>query len=141
MQPKQNNKNIMFSSKKRQTGRTSRMIEKAHHLARQGKSVCIIAYNTQDAMRILNIIGTPTHYKNITVISQNDLDNDNDNFPYSFDWETCKFSGNSFVALIDHRVFENKIASLLDHWTRYDIEERDELSESRPNPRPTEISF
>lgn len=103
----------LFAPSKRQTGRTTRMIEHARALAGQGKAVYIIAVNDHDAGRIRRLVGVPN--RGIKVETEESLPN--------FDWRTMqlKRAWPNCVVLVDHYAIEARITAQVEMMTRYDL--------------------
>lgn len=96
---------------KRQTGRTTRMVQKAHELDLQGRVVYIVALH-DDQHRIEGLVGEST--TGIKVETLGSL--------RTYDLEACVLHGAhpNCVVLVDHSVIEHRFEAMLKELHRYD---------------------
>lgn len=112
--------------KLRGTGRTTRMLEHAKKLAREGRAVYVIADNTNDARRLQMLCGEP----NLGIKFETPRS------PGNFDWEQMRLVGAhpNCVVLVDHYAIEDRFARVLEMLHAYD-EPFAEESNSNGEPR------
>ena len=98
--------------KLRATGRTTRMLEHAKKLAREGRAVYVIADNTRDARRLQMLCGEPT--LGIKFETPPTIGN--------LDWEHMQLRGAhpNCVVLVDHYAIEDRFARVLAMLHAYD---------------------
>lgn len=98
--------------KLRGTGRTTRMLEHAKKLAREGRAVYVIADNTEDARRLQMHCGEPS----LGIKFETPLTLGN------FDWEQMRIRGAhpNCVVIVDHHAIEDRFARVLAMLHAYD---------------------
>jgi hypothetical protein len=110
--------------RRRQTGRTSRMIAHAFELSEQGRAVYIIAANTRHAKDLqarVSLYGIRvTHGIKIETP---------ESVRSTFDWQALTLIGAhpNCVVLVDHYAIESHFEHVLQMWTRYDLPPQDRL--------------
>ena len=99
---------------KRRTGRTSRMLERARQLARDGRAVYVVAASQHHARQIKQMLGSDEG-GGIKVESADGLRN-------SLDWEglTLRGAHPNCVVLVDHYAIESRYSAIIEEWLRYD---------------------
>ncbi len=92
--------------KLRGMGRTTRLLEHAKKLAREGRAVYVIADNTRDMRRLEILCGEPS--LGIKFETPRSLGN--------FDWEQMRLLGAhpNCVVLVDHHAIEDRFARVLE---------------------------
>lgn len=104
-----------FIEKNKQTGKTSRMMEKAVELAKNGKFVYVVTHdkNMVDYCK-RKISKENMHFLNSLKIQVNSVSECNSG---SIDWDNLRLRGypNSCL-LLDHYVLEIKFSSILNSW-------------------------
>ena len=98
--------------KLRGTGRTTRMLEHAKKLAREGRAVYVIADNTRDMRRLEILCGE----------SKLGIKFETPSTPGNFEWEAMRLRGAhpNCVVLVDHWAIESKFARVLEMLHAYD---------------------
>lgn len=98
---------------KRQTGRTTRMLEHAKALAKAGRAVYIIAANEQQRRWLEDRIGQGP--MGIKVETWETLRN--------FDWQTMSLLGAhpNCAVVVDHFAIESRFRRMLEELVRYDV--------------------
>jgi len=101
---------------KRQTGRTTRMLEEALMTARAGRRVCIVMASETEVDRAKQWLRVPSRYNNaherIEVITPS---------ARSFSWENLQPIGWRAEVFLDHLVIERRIGqALLEMWEKFD---------------------
>lgn len=98
--------------KLRGTGRTTRLLEHAKKLAREGRAVYVIAGNARDALRLQMLCGEPTL----------GIKFETPRSPGNFDWEQMRMIGAhpNCVVLVDHHAIEDRFARVLEMLHAYD---------------------
>ena len=96
--------------RKRLTGRTSRMIDEAIRLARDGRAVYVIAMQFQEIQRIIDDRFPGSGIKVEQAI------------PEKFDWYRMRPWGanSNCVWLIDHYIIEARFEPMIREWCRFD---------------------
>lgn len=109
----------MFSiTKKKGTGRTTRMMEEAGRCAREGRKVCVVAASQRDVQRLRREHPECVRL-GVTFVPCGALS--------FWDWRQATvdgFFGSEGVVLFDHFAIECSFGRLLEMWHRFD-EERD----------------
>lgn len=95
------------------TGRTTRMLEHAKKLAREGRTVYVIADNTRDMHQMEITCGEPKlgiKFMSVTSV------------PGYFDWERMRAVGmkEGAIVLVDHHAIEDKFSKVLEMLHAYD---------------------
>lgn len=101
---------------KRQTGRTTRMLEHAKQLSAKGRAVYIVADNQREANRMQLALGDGPHgIKVETPWSLGDC----------LDWQTLTLRGAhpNCVVLVDHHAIEDRFGAVLRMLHAYDAPE------------------
>lgn len=99
---------------KRQTGRTTRMIQEAIAVASQGKTVVVLMKDEHQAKLWRSVAGGVQGIEIICMRLR---------MP-EFDWKTLTFTAGPHIKkklLIDHDVFEAYQRDMLKAWTQYDL--------------------
>jgi hypothetical protein len=98
---------------KGRTGRTTRMLEHAVQLSKEGKAVYVVAANELDALRLEREVGPLV--RGVKFESA-------DAFP-ELDWRTMTLprAWPNVVVLVDHYAIEQRIGAALQMMTRYDL--------------------
>lgn len=98
--------------KLRGTGRTTRMLEHAKKLAREGRAVYVIADNTRDMRRLETLCGEPSL----------GIKFETPDSPGNFVWEEMRLRGAhpNCVVLVDHHAIEDRFARVLEMLHAYD---------------------
>lgn len=96
----------LFDEKLRQTGRTTRMLEKAKKLAQEGRAVYILAANRAERSRLKALLGI--NDLGISVEALSALSN--------FDWNNLSLRGAhpNCIVLVDHYALEREIQRRLE---------------------------
>lgn len=96
----------------RQSGRTTRMLEDARRLSREGRAVYVIAANGQHAATLRGELND----KSISVETVHTLGN--------FDWVTMSLRGAhpNCCVLVDHYAIESRFSLMLEMLKRYDVQ-------------------
>lgn len=99
---------------KRQTGRTTRMLDHARELSKQQRAVYIVAANERHAVMLRKQLGDEPH--GIKVETEDSLGN--------LDWETLtmRWAHPNCVLLVDHYAIESRFGRALEMLTRYDVD-------------------
>ena len=103
----------------RQTGRTTRMLEEAKRLTREGRAVYVIAANKNEQLRIAKLLGNENPYNNEFGIKIETPDT-----PGNFNWETLSLIGAHprCAVLVDHFAIEKHIGyRLLNELHKFDL--------------------
>jgi hypothetical protein len=100
--------------KLRQTGRTTRMLDEAKKLAKDGRAVYVVADSKQQAYYIRKMAGEDGEKLGIKFESIGGLSN--------FDWDTMRTRGShpNCVFLLDHFVIEARFSPIIEALHRYD---------------------
>ena len=110
--------------RKRQTGRTSRMIAHAFELAEQGRAVYIIAADAEHAKDLKERVDAYDRgvTRGIKVETPESVRS-------TFDWQTLTLVGANpnCTVLVDHYTIESYFEYVLQMWTRYDLPSNDRL--------------
>lgn len=97
----------------RRTGRTTRMLDHAKQLSREGRAVYIIAASEREVKRLREMLGPG--YPDIKIETSGSLPN--------FDWEflTLRGAHPNCRVLIDHYAIEVRYARMLEMLHYYDL--------------------
>lgn len=103
-------------TKLRRTGRTTRMLEHAKKLAREGRAVYVIADNAMDMRRLEAECNEPSL----------GIKFETPHSPGNFDWETMRLIGAhpNCVVLVDHHAIEDRYARILEMLHAYDLPDK-----------------
>jgi hypothetical protein len=113
-----------MTDNKRNTGRTSRMLERARQLAQQGRAVYVIAANQRHADVLRYHLGPDANGIKVETIGSVGI---------RLDWETLTLGGahRNCIVLVDHYTIEWRFGAILDELIRYDLSPADK-KEVRP---------
>ncbi len=102
----------MINTVLERTGRTTRMVQHAVELAKQGRAVYVVMANDHQAQEFQKIIPTQSGIKFETHLS-------------NLDWETMRLLGAhpNCVVLVDHYVIERRFSAMLEMLHAYDLTE------------------
>ena len=105
-----------MTTDKRQTGRTTRMLEHARELSDHRRAVYVVAANERHAAQLRKQLGDEPH--GIKVETEDSLGN--------LDWQTMTMRNAhpNCVLLVDHYVIESHFGRVIEMLTRYDVEKR-----------------
>jgi hypothetical protein len=97
----------------RYTGRTTRMLEHAKKLDREGRAVYVVVANMNEILRVERLLGADIG--GIKVETETSLGN--------LDWQTMRMLGAhpNCVVLVDHFVIESRFAKALAMLHAYDL--------------------
>lgn len=95
---------------KRHSGRTTRMLQHANQLAKEGRAVYVVV-----DPHMVKSIATQGSHSGVSIETLGSLGE-------SFDWTTMRVRGMhpNCVVLVDHHVIEQHFSKILEMWTRYD---------------------
>jgi hypothetical protein len=103
-----------MSDNKRNTGRTSRMLERARQLSHQGRAVYVIAATQRHADDLRYQLGPDANGIKVETIGSVGI---------RLNWETLTLDGahRNCVVLVDHYAIESRFGAILDELIRYDL--------------------
>lgn len=109
---------VAEKTSRRRTGRTTRMLEDAMGLARNGRAVYVIGATKRHADMLKGIAGPEADRLGIKFETARERGLGN------MDWETMSLQGAhpNCVVLVDHYAIESKFAAVLEMLHRYDAE-------------------
>lgn len=99
---------------RRQSGRTTRLLEEAINLVRAGRAVYVIGADKQHCWHLKNAAGLLAPEVEITFETPETLSN--------FDWETFRLRGAhpNCIVLVDHFTIETHFSRLIEMLHRFD---------------------
>jgi hypothetical protein len=103
---------------KRNTGRTSRMLESARLVAQEGRGVYVIAAHQRHADELRHMLGSDAG--RIKVETAHGIG-------HRLDWTTMTLRGHlrDCVVLVDHYTIESLFGAILSEWVRYEQDSTD----------------